>query len=71
MKGYYLRISEHSNSCGHAYDVQLEEDVTRVFNGAMEEVSYYGYGKAAALRKYRADHGLKGKHIDLVDICNH
>lgn len=29
---------------------------------------YFGYSKAAAIRKFRIDHGYVGKHFTIIDL---
>lgn len=58
-----LFISEVWNSWGHGIYIYA------VINGnRYPEIGYYAYGKREAIKRYRNEHGLKGKHLTMLSI---
>lgn len=54
----YLMVEKHRN--GYIV-IQAEINGQR-----LERISYLYYGLKESIRKYRKDHGLKGKHLELI-----
>ena len=59
--GKYLIIDKTVNCCGTGYGVQVEIDGLRTVKRW-----FYGYSLKEAVRVYRNENGLKGRHFTTV-----